>query len=314
METFRFLLAIFEYIKSLVLSLKVAILAPASIIFSPLLYFQVPLSPRLPRLSHQFMMKYSLIVLSNVLLFSTAFAGIAERMERRAASRGRLTHPKIPATSTVDSILTDNETNVQYSSNWAGAVLTAPPAGTTFNAVSANFVVPTPSGSGAASAWVGIDGDTYANAILQTGVDFTVTNGRASYDAWYEWYPDYAYDFTGITFTAGDSVSVSVKSTSATAGTATIENLTTGKTVTKAITSTSKLGGQNAEWIVEDFEQNGQLVTFANFGTVTFTDSVAGYTGGTEGPAGATLIDIRQNNKVLTQSSLSGTNVVVKHT
>ena len=45
------------------------------------------------------------------------------------------------------------------------------------------FTVPTPSGSsGAASAWVGIDGDTCANAILQTGVDFTVTDGEVSYD------------------------------------------------------------------------------------------------------------------------------------
>ena len=35
----------------------------------------------------------------------------------------------------------------------------------------------------AASAWVGIDGDTCANAILQTGIDFTVTeDGSVRYD------------------------------------------------------------------------------------------------------------------------------------
>ena len=45
------------------------------------------------------------------------------------------------------------------------------------------FTVPTPSGpNGAASAWVGIDGDTCTNAILQTGVDFTLTDGKVSYD------------------------------------------------------------------------------------------------------------------------------------
>ena len=44
------------------------------------------------------------------------------------------------------------------------------------------FTVPTPSGSGAASAWVGIDGDTCETAILQTGVDFTVSGGEVSYD------------------------------------------------------------------------------------------------------------------------------------
>ncbi|KAF8444750.1 hypothetical protein L210DRAFT_3530901 [Boletus edulis BED1] len=39
--------------------------------------------------------------------------------------------------------------------------------------VTGTFTVPSPSGSAgsAASAWVGIDGDTCQNAILQTGVD-----------------------------------------------------------------------------------------------------------------------------------------------
>lgn len=262
-------------------------------------------------------MKFSLIALSNALLVSTAYAGIAERMERRAASRGRITNPKIPSPEdTIQNVEDGNTSYVQYSSNWAGAVLESPPAGSTFNSVTGQFVVPTPSGTGAASAWVGIDGDTYTTSILQTGVDFTVQNGRVTYDAWYEWYPDYAYDFTGITFSAGDTVSVSVHATSTTSGTAVVENLTTGKTVSKAITSSARLGGQNAEWIVEDFEQNGSLVPFANFGTVTFAGASAGTsTGGTVGVSGATLIDIKQNDKVLTTSSISGTSeVTVKYT
>jgi hypothetical protein len=50
----------------------------------------------------------------------------------------------------------------------------------TFTAVTGKFTVPTPkkpsgsSGTHAASAWVGIDGDTCETAILQTGVDFTI--------------------------------------------------------------------------------------------------------------------------------------------
>ena len=59
----------------------------------------------------------------------------------------------------------------QYSSNWAGGVQTSPPAGTHFTSVSASFNVPDPtkpsgagSGSYAASAWAGIDGDTYVSA------------------------------------------------------------------------------------------------------------------------------------------------------
>lgn len=79
--------------------------------------------------------------------------------------------------------------------------------------MSGKFTVPSPSvpsgvdatdGEYSASAWVGIDGNTYSTAILQTGVDFTVsTSGEVTYDAWYEWYPDYAYDFD-LDISAGD--------------------------------------------------------------------------------------------------------------
>ena len=38
------------------------------------------------------------------------------------------------------------------------------------------------SGAHYASAWVGIDGDTCGNAILQTGVDFNVDGSTVGYD------------------------------------------------------------------------------------------------------------------------------------
>ncbi len=69
----------------------------------------------------------------------------------------------------------------------------------------------------------------------------------------------------------------------------------------------------NAEWIVEDFEENGGLVPFANFGTVTFTGASATTNSGTVGPSGADIIDIRQNNKVLTDVTVSGSSVTVKY-
>jgi hypothetical protein len=57
----------------------------------------------------------------------------------------------------------------------------------TWTAVTATFVIPTPSAPSGqstayASAWVGIDGDTCGSAILQTGVDFNVESGKVSYD------------------------------------------------------------------------------------------------------------------------------------
>lgn len=86
--------------------------------------------------------------------------------------------------------------NKVYSQNWAGSIL----VGNGYTAVTGTFTVPSPipptGGSSktqyAASAWVGIDGDTWTNSILQTGLDFYAWKGQVAFDAWYEWYPDYA--------------------------------------------------------------------------------------------------------------------------
>lgn len=182
------------------------------------------------------------------------------------------------------------------------------------------FVVPTPqtpsggSGTYSSSAWVGIDGDTCGTAILQTGVDFTVDGGSVSYDAWYEWYPDYAYDFSGIDISAGDTITVTVTASSTTSGSAVITNESNGQQVSQDITSSSALCEQNAEWIVEDFEEDGGLVPFANFGTVTFSNAAATLvSGGSIDPSGADTIDIEQNGEVLT-SVTTGSSVTVTYT
>ncbi|PPQ69984.1 hypothetical protein CVT26_013271 [Gymnopilus dilepis] len=259
-------------------------------------------------------MVYAIAILSNLLLASAALAA-PSRLEQRLARRraGRQSQPIRLLDSGLES-LASNTSHVEYSSNWAGAVWDTYPSGT-FTSVTGTFTVPTPSGSsGAASAWVGIDGDTCGNAILQTGVDFTISNGRVSYDAWYEWYPDYAYDFSGITIKAGDQIKLTVTASSTKAGTAVIQNLSTGKTVTKSLTSSAALCEENAEWIVEDFEEGSSLVPFANFGTVTFTNAVATTkSGSTVGPSGATTIDIKQNNQVLTSVSTSSSGVTIKY-
>lgn len=107
---------------------------------------------------------------------------------------------------------------------------------------------------------------------------------------------------------------VTVTASSTTSGTAVIENLTTGKTVSESITSSSALCEQDAEWIVEDYEEGDSLVPFADFGTVTFTSASAGKSSGSSGPSGATIIDIEQNNKVLTSVSTSSSGVTIKYT
>jgi hypothetical protein len=132
-------------------------------------------------------MKFASVILSYVLLTSYVSAApprsrstLEERIVRRTGRRSTQ-----PVEYTEASIAAGNETN------WSGVVITSPPSGQTFDGVTASFVVPTskvPTGSSSggsysASAWVGIDGDTYQNAILQTRVDFTISNGKVSYDA-----------------------------------------------------------------------------------------------------------------------------------
>ncbi|KAK6086456.1 acid proteinase [Seiridium cupressi] len=242
-------------------------------------------------------------------------ARFTQQRRDRAAKRAfqRSTLPRLPADGTASqSLEAGNDTaHVEYSSNWAGAVL----IGTGYTSVTGTIVVPTPEtpsgGSSrteyAASAWVGIDGDTCQTAIVQTGVDFYVEGSEVAFDAWYEWYPDYAYDFSGITISAGDTVTMTVTATSKSAGTAVIENQTTGTTVTHSFSGeTDTLCETNAEWIVEDFSSGGSLVPFADFGTVTFTDASATTSSGTVGVSGATIIDIEQSNEVLTDCSTSG--------
>lgn len=263
-------------------------------------------------------MKFS--ALSTALLAGAAIAAplTAERQARREARVQRKSNPPLdPDTNKVLSASGDK--NVQYSSNWAGAVL----VGTGYTGVTGEFTVPTPSippgGNNGqqycASAWVGIDGDTCTTAILQTGVDFCVQGSSVSFAAWYEWYPNYAYDFSGISISAGDVIRVTIDASSTTSGTATIENLSNGETVSHTFTgeTAGSLCEYNAEWIVEDFESNGSLVPFADFGNVDFTNAYATDDGSQVGPSGAQVIDIEQNGQVLTSVSVGSSSVDVKY-
>ncbi|GJE98823.1 peptidase A4 family-domain-containing protein [Phanerochaete sordida] len=255
-------------------------------------------------------MLFSSLFSASLLASALALPSSKERFDARVARRAAGTHLSHPRIS--------NGTDVQYSSNWAGGVLSA--AGGTWKSVTATFTVPTPkepagaSGTHAASVWVGIDGDTCGTAILQTGIDLYVSGTSVGFDAWYEWYPDYAYDFSGISFGPGDSVTVTVTASSKTTGTAVVTNNSRHQSVSKALSSSASLCEQDAEWIVEDFSESGGLVPFANFGTVTFTGaSATNAAGGHVGPAGANAIDIEQNGQVLTSVQLGASTVTVTY-
>lgn len=268
-------------------------------------------------------------VLSSALLLGMAAAAPAttklgrsnvnSRMARRAnAPPARSPRTMIKSNSTSIADIKDTfAAAAQVSENWTGAVLESPPSGEYFSSAVGTFTIPTPSGSGSGAAWVGIDGDTCQSAIIQAGVDWTISNGKSSYQAWYEWYPAYSYDFS-LEVTAGDVITVTIDATSDTAGKVIVESkyipqpqlsstnfslldVSTGKSATESFTNADSTGGDlcrtNAEWIVEDYTSGSSLVELADWGTVTFTDSSAGTTSGTSvGLTGATVIDLESSS------------------
>lgn len=264
-------------------------------------------------------MKFATTASALLLAGSAVASPLAQRVARRN-NRNGVSRPNARLSGAVAGQKNDDQ-----STNWSGAVL----IDSGFTKVSGSVVAPTPSiPSGGddstqycASAWVGIDGDTCSSALLQTGFDFCIQGGSISYDAWYEWIPDNAYDFSGIDISAGDTIEMSVEATSTTSGVATITNQSNGQSVTHTFTSgevQSSLCQTNAEWIVEDFTIiNGgsqSLAPFPAFDSVTFNDATATNGGGSVDTSGADLIDlVDQNNNVITTASASGNQVVVTY-
>jgi DNA-binding beta-propeller fold protein YncE len=125
--------------------------------------------------------------------------------------------------------------------------------------------------------------------------------------AWYQWFPDDAYDFEGITFSPGDNVVITVSTWDSLQGSASVYNENTRQVVSQQITagSSAALCQQDAEWIVEDFEENGSPVPFADFGTVTFTGATAQtFSGVLYGPAAGIPYEIYQEGMALTSVSI----------
>jgi hypothetical protein len=252
-------------------------------------------------------MKFTTPLLTTAILAGTSLAAPRSGLAERLQARGVLSRQSNP--SDRNGVLLkegSNGADVEYSKNWAGVVREQPPASATYTAVSATFTVPEPTATDnsgnmqAVSAWVGIDGDTYTQAILQTGIDAYIQNGQRTYDAWYEWYPRNAENFD-IGLTAGDVIVAKVESSSPSQGVAIIENKSSGQSVTKTLnapSTTATLGGQNAEWIVEDFNSGNTMVPFAKFGKIDFTGAQAKADGANYGVNNAAILDIQQNGEV----------------
>ncbi|KAJ9151636.1 Protease [Coniochaeta hoffmannii] len=129
-----------------------------------------------------------------------------------------------------------------------------------------------------AAAWVGIDGSSCQQALLQAGVTTTLnSNGGQSASAWFEWYPEASYTIPSSTLrvTAGDWLEVNVTASSASAGQVTLINLSRNIATTVTLVNGPALCRQDADWIVEDFDSGGKPVPFARFDDVWFEECAA---------------------------------------
>ncbi|KAL1836321.1 hypothetical protein VTJ49DRAFT_5305 [Mycothermus thermophilus] len=129
----------------------------------------------------------------------------------------------------------------------------------------------------AAAAWVGIDGDSYTSALLQSGTVCVIDNstGVVRNEAWWQWVPAAAYTITSLTINAGDWIEVTINTTSTTSGEVTITNLNTATAYHVSINSGPTLGRVNADWVVERPYLGASLVSFADFSDVWFDDCYA---------------------------------------
>lgn len=244
------------------------------------------------------------------------------RRERRAASAGR----GLPRRNVANAPGIDGRTNAHtgvytdYGEYWAGATL----IGSDYTSVFGTIVVPTPrtppggnsSAQYAAAAWVGIDGYTCGTALIQTGIAIWIQNGQPWYNAWYEWFPEASGSFDDFAVNAGNTIEMSVEASSKTSGTVTLNNLSTGQSVTHSFSGQSEsLCQTNAEWVVEDFTGGNStaLVPFIDFTTVRFTGASAVSHGSAVDTTGARIMDIKQNNQILTSCSADGSEVVCSY-
>ncbi|CEJ81739.1 hypothetical protein VHEMI01852 [[Torrubiella] hemipterigena] len=197
------------------------------------------------------------------------------------------------------------------SDNWAGVIKKAAGVKT----VTGTMGMPTIKNGAedsAVSAWVGIDGNTCSTgALLQTGVDIL---GDGTFSPWVEWYPNDLIKLTDFVVNAGDKIKMTVTATSTTAGSAKLENLTTGNSSSHDFAKgPAALCLAEADWILEDYDDDnsGKIKPLVNFGTVSFTGaSASGGSDGTVGPDKGEIITLTDSKGKAKTSCSVKTNTV----
>ncbi|CEJ79851.1 hypothetical protein VHEMI00066 [[Torrubiella] hemipterigena] len=176
------------------------------------------------------------------------------------------------------------------SDNWAGVVRTANVSFAHATMIMPLIVPGRNAPTAAVSAWVGIDGSQCGRALLQTGVDI-LANGKFS--PWAEWYPDDLIEFQGFDISAGDKIGFTVIAHSPTSGTCILDNYTTNKQVKREFTQgPTRLCLMEADWILEEYDENGRKVPLLDFGMLAFHNVMADGHSGHVTAAGGEIIDL----------------------
>ncbi|KAK3294926.1 concanavalin A-like lectin/glucanase domain-containing protein [Chaetomium fimeti] len=182
------------------------------------------------------------------------------------------------------------------SANWCGSVNTTPSTNQ-IQTIHGTFQHPTCSQRAgvttypqAAANWVGIDGDSWTSALLQSGTVCKIDNstGIVKNEAWWQWVPSAAYTIASMPVSPDDWFEITIETTSATAGKITLTNLSQGHTFTMQVKDGPALARVNADWVVERPYYGSTLAGFASFTDVWFDEAWATRAGtGTLGILGA---------------------------
>ncbi|CAD0028641.1 unnamed protein product [Aureobasidium pullulans] len=170
-----------------------------------------------------------------------------------------------------DVLLMSASSSAFVSNNWAGG---AHSDNGRITKASADLVVPeckvgTPAYKTvdySLSGWVGIDGLTCNNVVLQAGFSCYATemeNGTttATYSAWTEWFPSPQQQLPDFAIHAGDTINIQIVADSKISGYTLLHNRRTGqKTHTPYTNQTTPLCLDNAEWVIESH------LSFTQFG------------------------------------------------
>ena len=178
--------------------------------------------------------------------------------------------------------------NGQQSYNWSGYAAT----GGTYTSVSSSWVQPAEmcTADGAASFWVGLDGDLAGdNAVEQIGTTADCTSGSPVYYAWYELFPAAPVNY-GDTVSPGDNLSASATSTGGGYYDLELVDITRGWTENHSYYAGAQ-ANSSAE-IIAEAPSDGGILPLPDFGSVGFSGSyINGRTLASVGAQSITMIN-----------------------